>query len=95
MLVESPADGQGTADLSIERYFSKDWHDREVTQVWIKAYINSCLHRGTMLRTGGGCVQRLRCPFDGWTWTLDGKLAHIAQQWDMTQELPACAMSAA
>ena len=122
MLVESPADGQSTADLSIERYFSKDWHDREVEQVWrkcwqlacrveeipnvgdhvvydivldslivvrtgpdeIKAYINSCLHRGTMLRTEGGCVQRLRCPFHGWTWTLDGKLAHIPQQWDMT-----------
>lgn len=122
MLIESPADGQSTADLSIERYFSKDWHDREVEQVWrkcwqlacrveeipnvgdhvvydivldslivvrtgpdeIKVYINSCLHRGTMLRTEGGCVQRLRCPFHGWTWTLDGKLAHIPQQWDMT-----------
>ena len=36
-----------------------------------------------MLRTEGGCVQRFRCPFHGWTWTLDGKIAHIPQQWDL------------
>jgi hypothetical protein len=30
MREESPAVGQITADISIERYFSKEWHDREV-----------------------------------------------------------------
>ena len=49
----------------------------------IRAYVNSCLHRGTLLRTEGGCVQRLRCPFHGWTWKLDGTLTHIPQQWDL------------
>ena len=28
-------------------------------------------------------MQRLRCPFHGWTWTLDGKLSHVAQRWDL------------
>ena len=124
MRVESPAQGQSTADLPIDRYFSKEWHDREVEMIWrkcwqlacrveelpnvgdhiiynivhdslivtrtgtapteIRAFINSCLHRGTMLRTEGGCVQRLRCPFHGWTWKLDGTLAHIPQQWDLS-----------
>ena len=120
MRVESPAIGQSSADVSIDRYFSKDWHDREVEQVWrktwqlacrlehipnvgdhivydivhdslivvrtgpdeIKAYINSCLHRGTMLRTEGGCVKQFRCPFHGWTWKLDGALSVIPGQWD-------------
>ena len=117
---ESPATGQSTADVSAERYFSKDWHDREVEQVWrrtwqlacrveeipnvgdhvvydivhdslivvrtgpaeIRAYVNSCLHRGTRLRDGGGCVKALRCPFHGFTWNLDGKLTVIPGGWD-------------
>ena len=121
MRVESPAVGQSTDDVPIDRYFSKEWHDREVEQVWrkcwqlacrveeipnvgdhiiyeivhdsllvvrtapdeIRAYVNSCLHRGTMLRTEAGCVQRFRCPFHSWTWKLDGTLAHIPQQWDL------------
>lgn len=121
MREESPAKGQASDDVSIDRYFSKEWHDREVDQIWrkcwqlacrveeipnvgdhvvyeivhdslivvrtgpdeIKAYINSCLHRGTMLRTEAGCVQRFRCPFHSWTWKLDGTLAHIPQQWDL------------
>ena len=48
----------------------------------IRAYINSCLHRGTMLRTEAGCVNQLRCPFHGWTWKLDGSLSIIPGQWD-------------
>jgi phenylpropionate dioxygenase-like ring-hydroxylating dioxygenase large terminal subunit len=117
---ESPAQGQESADVSAERYYSKDWHDCEVKQVWrkcwqlacrvehipnvgdhvvydivhdslivirtapdeIRAYVNSCLHRGTMLRTEGGCVNQLRCPFHGWTWKLDGTLSIIPGQWD-------------
>jgi phenylpropionate dioxygenase-like ring-hydroxylating dioxygenase large terminal subunit len=120
MREEAPAQDQSSADVSAERYFAKDWHDREVEQVWrkcwqlacrvehipnvgdhilyeivhdslivirtgpqeIRAYINSCLHRGTMLRTEGGCVNQLRCPFHGWTWKLDGTLSIIPGQWD-------------
>ena len=120
MRVESPASGQSSDDISIERYFSKEWHDREVEKIWrktwqlacrleeipnvgdhvvyeivhdslivvrtapdeIKAYINSCLHRGTLLRTEGGCVKQFRCPFHGFTWSLAGKLTSIPQDWD-------------
>ena len=120
MRSESPAQGQSDADVSIGRYFSKDWHDREVEKVWrktwqlacrlehipnvgdhvvydivhdslivvrtgpdtIRAYHNSCLHRGTMLRTEAGCVKQFRCPFHGFTWNLDGKLTVIPGQWD-------------
>ena len=120
MRVESPATGQSDADVSIERYFSKDWHDREVEKVWrktwqlacrveeipnvgdhivyeivhdslivvrtgadeIRAYINSCLHRGTLLRAEGGCVKQFRCPFHGFTWSLEGKLISIPGDWD-------------
>lgn len=48
----------------------------------IRAYVNSCLHRGTLLRTEGGCVRQLRCPFHGWTWKLDGTLSILPGQWD-------------
>lgn len=48
----------------------------------IKAYVNSCLHRGTQLRTGPGNAKSLRCPFHGWTWNLDGTLKLIPGQWD-------------
>jgi len=120
MLEESPAAGQSSADVSIERYFSREWHEQEIEKVWrktwqlacrlehipnvgdhvvyeivrdslivirtgpdeVRAYINSCLHRGTMLRTEGGCVNQLRCPFHGWTWDLQGQLKIIPGQWD-------------
>jgi phenylpropionate dioxygenase-like ring-hydroxylating dioxygenase large terminal subunit len=40
----------------------------------IKAYVNSCLHRGTKFRQGGtdGACTEIRCPFHGWTWSLEG-----------------------
>jgi phenylpropionate dioxygenase-like ring-hydroxylating dioxygenase large terminal subunit len=123
MLSESPAVGLGLNDVSIERYFSKDWHDREVEQVWrktwqlacrveeipkvgdhvvydivhdslivvrsgpdeIRAYVNSCLHRGTQLRAEGGCVKQFRCPFHGWTWNLEGRMTDLPGAWDFPQ----------
>ncbi|HEY4409624.1 MAG TPA: aromatic ring-hydroxylating dioxygenase subunit alpha [Acidimicrobiia bacterium] len=48
----------------------------------IKAYHNSCLHRGTQLRAEGGSVPFFRCSFHGWTWNLDGTLKRIPAQWD-------------
>lgn len=123
MREESPAVGLGAEDVSIERYFSKAWHDREVEKVWrktwqlacrvedipnigdhvvyeivhdslivvragpdeIRAYVNSCLHRGTQLRTEGGCVKQFRCPFHGFTWSLQGKLTEVPGAWDFPQ----------
>jgi phenylpropionate dioxygenase-like ring-hydroxylating dioxygenase large terminal subunit len=54
----------------------------------IRAYVNSCLHRGTLLRTQGGSVKQFRCPFHGFTWDLDGKLIDIPSAWDFPQVDP-------
>ena len=54
----------------------------------ITAYINSCLHRGTQLRTEGGNLHRFRCPFHGFTWDLQGDLVHIPNSWDFPDIVP-------
>ena len=48
----------------------------------IRAFHNVCLHRGTQLRVDGGNVPYFRCPFHGWTWTLDGSLDWVSCEWD-------------
>jgi phenylpropionate dioxygenase-like ring-hydroxylating dioxygenase large terminal subunit len=48
----------------------------------IKAFHNSCRHRGTTLAEGTGKVSLLRCPFHAWTWNLDGSLRNIPADWD-------------
>lgn len=51
----------------------------------IRAYVNSCLHRGTQLRTEAGSVKQFRCPFHGFTWDLNGKLTDVPGAWDFPQ----------
>lgn len=60
------------------------------TGAGIKAYYNSCLHRGTKLRPeeGMGSAQELRCPFHGWTWTLEGRLDSVPCAWDFPHVKP-------
>jgi phenylpropionate dioxygenase-like ring-hydroxylating dioxygenase large terminal subunit len=48
----------------------------------IRAFHNSCLHRGTQLRTRAGPVTAFRCPFHGFTWNIDGTLREIPCAWD-------------
>ena len=48
----------------------------------IKAFYNACLHRGRQLRTQSGNVSKLRCPFHGFTWGLDGSLQDVPCRWD-------------
>jgi len=48
----------------------------------IKAYYNACLHRGRQLKDHAGRCSEFRCPFHGFTWTLDGKLAFVPARWD-------------
>src|SRR5688572_27750445 len=43
----------------------------------IRAFHNSCLHRGTQLRVHDGNVPALRCPFHGFTWDLQGALTFV------------------
>lgn len=50
----------------------------------IRAFVNVCLHRGVLLRKEGGCVQRFKCPFHGFAWTLEGRLDHVPSGWDFS-----------
>lgn len=40
----------------------------------LRAFANTCRHRGTRLLEGSGNAARIRCPFHGWTYALDGSL---------------------
>jgi nitrite reductase/ring-hydroxylating ferredoxin subunit len=51
----------------------------------IKAFHNSCLHRGRKLVTLDGCKQAFRCPFHGITWNTDGTLKENPIGWDFPQ----------
>ena len=50
----------------------------------LKAYHNSCLHRGTKLKPSGssGWSPQLQCPYHGWTWNLDGALNEVPCAWE-------------
>ena len=40
----------------------------------IRAFANSCRHRGARLLNGSGKCTRIVCPYHGWTYRLDGRL---------------------
>ena len=40
----------------------------------LRAFANSCRHRGTRLIEGSGRLARITCPFHAWTYGLDGRL---------------------
>jgi nitrite reductase/ring-hydroxylating ferredoxin subunit len=48
----------------------------------IKAFYNTCLHRGMRLCQSDTSVRQLRCPYHGFTWNLDGTLARVPAKWD-------------
>ncbi len=50
----------------------------------VKAFINSCKHRGMQLQANGtrSNLKVIRCPFHGWTWKTDGSLMKIICEWD-------------
>lgn len=60
-----------------------------VSPTEIKAFYNSCLHRGRTLRDADGNVPELRCPFHGFCWKLDGSLKEIPCEWDFPHVDPA------
>jgi len=51
----------------------------------VKAFHNSCLHRGTKLRDDDGRAKSFRCPFHGWRWDLEGTLVELPANWDVPQ----------
>src|SRR3954468_648200 len=43
----------------------------------VRVFRNSCRHRGMTLVEGPGCAHALVCRYHGWTYRLDGSLAHV------------------
>lgn len=48
----------------------------------IKAFWNSCLHRGTKLCSKFGSGDQIRCPFHAWSWNVDGSPRNLPGLWD-------------
>ena len=42
-----------------------------------RVFRNACRHRGMPLVEGAGCSRALVCRYHGWTYRLDGSLAHV------------------
>ncbi len=112
----------GSQDMPVERYTSREWHEKEVKYIWsrtwqfacreehipdvgdytvyeiarmsffvirtapdtIKAFWNSCLHRGRQLKEVDGNCAEIRCPFHGFAWELDGSFKHAPSDWDFS-----------
>lgn len=51
----------------------------------IRAFHNSCLHRGRKLVTAPGCRKTLRCSFHGIAWNCSGELQENPIAWDFPQ----------
>ena len=41
----------------------------------VRAFLNVCTHRGARLLAHGGCHEVFNCPFHGWSFARDGRLA--------------------
>ncbi len=62
----------------------------------VRAFANSCMHRGTMLKPPGssGYSPQLRCPFHGWTFSTDGRLVEVPCEWDFpTVDADSCSLA--
>jgi choline monooxygenase len=52
-------------------------------QGMIRAFANTCRHRGAKLvEEGSGQCRAIRCPYHGWVYALDGKLTGVADMED-------------
>jgi phenylpropionate dioxygenase-like ring-hydroxylating dioxygenase large terminal subunit len=50
----------------------------------LRAFANICRHRGAPVATGCGSARAFSCPYHGWTYALDGKLAGIPDERSFT-----------
>jgi phenylpropionate dioxygenase-like ring-hydroxylating dioxygenase large terminal subunit len=44
----------------------------------VRAFINSCRHRGAKVATGKGSARAIKCPYHGWVYDFDGELLACA-----------------
>lgn len=51
----------------------------------IRAFYNSCLHRGRKLVDRSGHITQMRCTFHGFAWGLDGCAKSVPCRWDFPQ----------
>jgi nitrite reductase/ring-hydroxylating ferredoxin subunit len=54
----------------------------------LRAFANSCPHRGTRLCDGHGNAPNIRCRFHGLTWANDGALKQLTCAWDFGDAPP-------
>jgi choline monooxygenase len=52
----------------------------------IRAFANSCRHRGTRLIEGRDSCQRIVCPYHAWTYDLDGRLLSAPTSMERTTD---------
>ena len=57
----------------------------------VRAYYNSCRHRGMKLVEGSGSRRNFVCPFHGWCWGLDGKNTFVLRSEDVRRKPILCA----
>jgi nitrite reductase/ring-hydroxylating ferredoxin subunit len=53
----------------------------------IRAFRNTCRHRGMKLCGEDTSVAKLRCPFHGFTWNLEGELIDVPMRWDFPDSI--------
>jgi phenylpropionate dioxygenase-like ring-hydroxylating dioxygenase large terminal subunit len=51
----------------------------------IRAFRNTCRHRGATVAQNRGNTSCFSCPFHGWTYGLDGSLQHVPARWEFPQ----------
>ena len=54
----------------------------------VKAFYNSCAHRGMRLVKDASSVNAFTCPYHGWRFALDGVVEHVQDQEDFPQGNP-------
>ncbi len=54
----------------------------------VRAFLNACRHRGTLLAEGrGNCGRSLDCPYHAWSFGLDGRLLGIPEREEFACDL--------
>ncbi|MDE2597145.1 MAG: aromatic ring-hydroxylating dioxygenase subunit alpha [Sphingomonadales bacterium] len=54
----------------------------------VRAFYNSCAHRGMRLTRGASSVESFTCPYHGWRFGIDGVLQHVQDRHDFPQGDP-------